>query len=427
MRLAAATAAAPDDATRFTQEETLRTATAELSELVRAQKAAAAAALADATRFASNPVLAVTAAALADVTPALLAHAQSSHSATARRAYRKELITKQRLAGKTGKHTHYEYRRQAANERTRVAGRFQKKNQGEATMNERTPEEVRGERKAANKRALAPEEDRGERKEDAPLDGTADYLVRLHKAPRTSPLAVPAFPGLLPPDPGPAVPGLLFHYSKMSNGMSQPPASGALREPASSLGTSRTHAAPAPHEAVYAMSPWSSTSPCPSSHRRVARRLRFRRTHVPGPGVGTFGRRSTRAGIARVRGGKQIGKARAVSTQRSAACCSSGSLGPRRRSQARRRRATRVHAVRKAQAAVRVCTNIALRTKCSTPASLVRAPSDRARPSRRRAGKLLLRLRAVEHAPIALATAAQPSGRATRLSASSDRRRARGA
>ena len=246
MRLAAATAAAPDDATRFTQEETLRTATAELSELVRAQKAAAAAALADATRFASNPVLAVTAAALADVTPALLAHAQSSHSATARRAYRKELITKQRLAGKTGKHTHYEYRRQAANERTRVAGRFQKKNQGEATMNERTPEEVRGERKAANKRALAPEEDRGERKEDAPLDGTADYLVRLHKAPRTSPLAVPAFPGLLPPDPGPAVPGLLFHYSKMSNGMSQPPASGALREPASSLGTSRTHAAPAP-------------------------------------------------------------------------------------------------------------------------------------------------------------------------------------
>ena len=113
-------------------------------------------------------------------------------------------------------------------------------------MNERTPEEVRGERKAANKRALAPEEDRGERKEDAPLDGTADYLVRLHKAPRTSPLAVPAFPGLLPPDPGPAVPGLLFHYSKMSNGMSQPPASGALREPASSLGTSRTHAAPAP-------------------------------------------------------------------------------------------------------------------------------------------------------------------------------------
>ena len=113
-------------------------------------------------------------------------------------------------------------------------------------MNERTPEEVRGERKAANKRALAPEEDRGERKEDAPLDGTADYLVRLYKAPRTSPLAVPAFPGLLPPDPGPAVPGLLFHYSKMSNGMSQPPASGALREPASSLGTSRTHAAPAP-------------------------------------------------------------------------------------------------------------------------------------------------------------------------------------
>ena len=94
-------------------------------------------------------------------------------------------IQKQRLATKTHNHTHYESRRQAANNRTRIGGRFQKKNHDEhKAADERTlgPEGARCKRKATNGQTLVLDEDRDERKaakaprvQPKALDGTSLY------------------------------------------------------------------------------------------------------------------------------------------------------------------------------------------------------------------------------------------------------------
>ena len=54
----------------------------------------------------------------------------SRREAKAARAYRKQRLVEKRRAPKKQNHTHYDYRRNAAKQRTRVGGRFQKKHHG---------------------------------------------------------------------------------------------------------------------------------------------------------------------------------------------------------------------------------------------------------------------------------------------------------
>ena len=111
----------------------------------------------------------------------------SRREAKAARAYRKQRLVEKRRAAKKRNHTHYEYRRNAAKQRTRVGGRFQKKHHGAwLSVDERRTTDP----------ALA---------------------VPAPAASRVSPLAVPAAPVLATSPPHIAMPAPLQAHAQRLN------------------------------------------------------------------------------------------------------------------------------------------------------------------------------------------------------------------
>ena len=245
-RLAAATTT-PTNATHLVERPALAATTAPPADPRRLAGMPFVAANAAALALAGEPALAMAATALTEVDLQLSGHAQPLDEAKARRQYRKELIQKQRLATKTHNHTHYESRRQAANNRTRIGGRFQKKNHDEyKAADERTlgPEGARCKRKATNGQTLVLDEDRDERKA-AKAPRVTPTLPPQTILPAPSRESCPLDLARAADEPGKTsspAPGLLFHSS---NGIPQPPAPSPTRLPALGLATLPSNAVPA--------------------------------------------------------------------------------------------------------------------------------------------------------------------------------------
>jgi len=114
----------------------------------------------------------------------------SRREAKAARAYRKQRLVEKRRAAKKRNHTHYEYRRNAAKQRTRVGGRFQKKHHGAwLSVDER-------------------------RTTDPALAVPAPPASRVSPTQTFAPLAVPAAPVLAMSPPHVAVPAPLQSHAQ---------------------------------------------------------------------------------------------------------------------------------------------------------------------------------------------------------------------